>query len=386
MTAKKPPHTPKLRRHSGGQGFVELNGRRNYLGRFDLPKTQQRYHQLIAEWVAGGRQAPIDPEDLTVVELCDRFMTHADSYYRRPDGTQTSTPSNYLVAIRPLRKLYGPTPAKDFGPKALKAVRQDLVEGGCSRGVVNQAINLVRAIFRWGVAEEIIPAGILAALTAVAPLHRGRSDARETDPVLPVSEADINAIRPYVSRQVWALVQLQLLTAARPGELLKLRPVDLDTTDAVWKVTLEMHKTAHHGRQRILPFGPKAQAIIREFLAGRRVDACLFSPREAEQERASRCPTHRRPGQTTVPRATERRMGDHYTTGSYRRAIARACDEAGIDGWTPHRLRHTAATAIRKRFGLEAAQVMLGHAQADVTQVYAEVNRDRAFEVAAQIG
>ncbi len=79
-------------------------------------------------------------------------------------------------------------------------------------------------------------------------------------------------------------------------------------------------------------------------------------------------------------------MGDHYTTGSYRRAIARACDEAGIDGWTPHRLRHTAATTIRRRFGLEAAQVMLGHAQADVTQVYAEVNRDRAFEVAAQIG
>ena len=103
MTAKKPPHTPKLRRHSGGQGFVELNGRRIYLGRFDLLETQQCYHQAIAEWVAGGRQAPIDLEDLTVVELCDRFMVHADSYYRRPDGTQTSTPSNYLVAaLKPI--------------------------------------------------------------------------------------------------------------------------------------------------------------------------------------------------------------------------------------------------------------------------------------------
>ena len=48
MTAKKPPHTPKLRRHSSGQGFVELNGRRIYLGRFDLPDAHQRYHQVIA--------------------------------------------------------------------------------------------------------------------------------------------------------------------------------------------------------------------------------------------------------------------------------------------------------------------------------------------------
>ncbi len=258
--------------------------------------------------------------------------------------------------------------------------------GGCSRGVVNQAINLVRAIFRWGVAEEIIPADVHVALTAVASLRRGRSDARETDPVLPVPEADISAIRPYVSRQVWALIQMQLLTAARPGELVKLRPVDLDTTGAVWSATLATHKTAHHGRPRVLCFGPNAQAIIREFLAGRRVDACLFSPREAEQERASRAPTHRRPGQTPAPRATERQLGDHYTTGSYRRAIARACDDAGIDGWTPHRLRHNAATAIRKEYGLEVAQVMLGHNSADVTQVYAEVNRAKALEVAAQIG
>ena len=35
--------------------------------------------------------------------------------------------------------------------------------------------------------------------------------------------------------------------------------------------------------------------------------------------------------------------------------------------WSPNRLRHSAATAIRQRFGLEAAQVPLGHASADVT-------------------
>ena len=335
MTAKKPPHTPKLRRHSGGQGFVELNGRRIYLGRFDVPETQQRYHQVIAEWVAGGRQAPIDPEDLTVVELCDRFVAHAETYYRRPDGTQTSTLSNYFVAIRPLRKLYGPTPAKDFGPKALKAVRQDLVVGGCSRGVVNQAINLVRAIFRWGVAEEIIPADVHVALTAVASLRRGRSDARETDPVLPVSEADINAVRPYLSRQVWALIEVQRLTGGRPGELRVMRPCEIDKTEDIWTYTPDSHKTEHHGHRRTIYLGPQAQAVVCPFLEGRDPEAYLFSPREAEEERLAARHAQRttplsygnKPGsnQKSTPR---RRPGEHYTKDSYAQAIARACKKA----------------------------------------------------------
>jgi integrase len=38
------------------------------------------------------------------------------------------------------------------------------------------------------------------------------------------------------------------------------------------------------------------------------------------------------------------------------------------------------------RFGLEAAQVVLGHASADITQVYAERNQKLAAEVIRQIG
>jgi integrase len=71
---------------------------------------------------------------------------------------------------------------------------------------------------------------------------------------------------------------------------------------------------------------------------------------------------------------------------SYRRAIHRACDAAGIPPWSPHRLRHSAATEVRRRFGLEASQVVLGHAELGVTQVYAERDLQRAREVMRQIG
>ena len=53
--------------------------------------------------------------------------------------------------------------------------------------------------------------------------------------------------------------------------------------------------------------------------------------------------------------------------------------------WSPLRLRHTAATIIRSRFGLEASQVVLGHAKADVTQIYAARDLAKAHAVMAEM-
>ena len=54
--------------------------------------------------------------------------------------------------------------------------------------------------------------------------------------------------------------------------------------------------------------------------------------------------------------------------------------------WHPHRLRHNYATNVRREFGLEAAQILLGHSKADITQIYAERDMSRAATVAAKIG
>ena len=49
-------------------------------------------------------------------------------------------------------------------------------------------------------------------------------------------------------------------------------------------------------------------------------------------------------------------------------------------------LRHTAATLIEKRYGLEAAAAVLGHARVDTTQIYLDRDLTRAHAVAAEIG
>jgi integrase len=82
----------------------------------------------------------------------------------------------------------------------------------------------------------------------------------------------------------------------------------------------------------------------------------------------------------------KKRPGKLYSRVSYQRAIRRACDRAGVPHWTPNQLRHLAATKIRAAYGLEAAQVILGHSKADVTQIYAARDLDKARLIVAQAG
>ena len=57
-----------------------------------------------------------------------------------------------------------------------------------------------------------------------------------------------------------------------------------------------------------------------------------------------------------------------------------------IPRWSPNQLRHSAGTELRKKFGLEAAQVVLGHSKADVTQIYAERDLAKAAQIAREVG
>ncbi len=398
MIARTSQRVPKLRRQKKPRGtpdlaFVELEGRRVYLGKYGTAESQEAYHHVIGEWLSNARHLQDEAADIRIVEVVDRFIEHARDYYRRPDGTITTEPDNYAQAVRLLVKLYADTPARDFGPRSLKTVRDRMVDLRWCRTHINKQINRVRHVFKWAVEMEMMPVGVYQALQTVTPLKRGRSEAAERPPVKPVPDAHVKAVLPHVSRQVAALVNLQLLSAARAGELVLMRPIDLDTSGRVWVYNPESHKTAHHDKKRHIYLGPRAQEVIKPFLAGRSVDSFMLSPAEAEAEHRQQKHAQRKTptscgnvAGSNRKRKPRRVLGDHYTTASYRRAIERACFIAKVSKWTPHRLRHSAGTHVRKEFGVEAAQVMLGHARADVTQIYAEANAARAVEVASKIG
>lgn len=409
----RPASIPRATLHRGsGQAVVRLNGRDFYLGRFGSAKAKAEYDRRIAEWLAGGRQAPgPTAHTRTVAEVILAYWQHAQTHYRMPDGSPGGELGLVRLALRPLKALYGRTAASEFGPLALKAVREQFIKAGQSRPVVNKNVNRIRRVFKWATENELVPPSVFHGLQAVAGLQKGRTSAREPEPIGPVSDAVVEATLAFCGPIVADMVRLQRLTGCRPGEVCILRPCDVNRTGEVWEFKLARHKSEHRGKARVILIGPKAQAILRPYLL-RPADSFCFSPSEAEQARlearhaARKTPMScgNRPGSNRKPKP-RRAPGEVYGVHEYRRALHRAVDMANAetrkrcleqgreprDGellrhWGPNRLRHAAATEIRQRFGLEAAQTVLGHSKADVTQVYAERDLQLARQVALEAG
>ena len=251
---------------SGDKAFVEIKGQRIYLGTWNTPASRREYHRIMAEVEASDGQTPIrSGENIAIVELCARFQVFAKNHY--PTGSSEYV--NFSTLLGLLRDLYGDTDVKDFGPLRLKAIRAMMIEKGWVRGSINKQVNRIRHIFSWGVENELVPPTVLQGLQAVSGLQAGRTPAKEGEAVKPVPEAHIEAVQPHVSRQVWALIQLQLLTGARPSELLSLTTRDIDMGGKVWLVRLEKHKTAYRGRKRVIYCGPKSQAVLGDFITHR---------------------------------------------------------------------------------------------------------------------
>jgi integrase len=262
--------------HASGQAFSRVKGKNVYFGIHGSPESLARYDDFKREWLL--QHGDVHRIQLTVDELALLYISYAENYYRK-NGEPTSEVSCVQTALRFVVREFGTCRVLEFGPIKLKQVRQAMMEHGICRESINKNIDRIRRMFRWGVENEKVPPDVLAALVAVRGLGKGRSNARETEPVKPVPIDRIEAIQPYVKPPVWAMIRVQLLTGARPGEVLIMRGCDLDMTGSVWTYVPSSHKTEHHGRGRTIFIGPKAQAVIRPFLKAD-PQAYLFSPRD----------------------------------------------------------------------------------------------------------
>ena len=356
----RPTHIPSCSLHkASGQAVVRLSGRDHYLGQFGTPEALAAYDRLIAEWLARGRVAPpaSTTRELTIEDVLARFWIFAEGYYRK-DGAQTRELDNFRYALRPLRRLYADTPANNFGPLNLKALRTTLIESGLARTVINQRIRRVKQAFRWAVSEELVEPSVYQALAAVDGLKRGRTEARETEPIGPVSDTVVDATLPHLPKVIAAMVRFQRCTAARPSEICDLRPQDVDRSVDPWLYRPESHKTQYRGCDRLILIGRRAKQILLPYL-NRPLDQFCFSPAESiavwNADRRAKRKSRVQPSQINRRKALPKcKPGMKFNRNSYLQAIRRACKKAGVGNWSPNQLRHAAGTELRTRFGIKS--------------------------------
>src|SRR5262245_37885243 len=252
---RRPNPVPTYRLYKpSGQAVVTVraaDGTRKdvHLGEYDSPQSRAEYTRVLQELAASPVTGTAPPatstptRGLTLIGLWLAFWERARRHYRRRDGTPTSEIHNYRLAIRVTRELYGRTPVREFGPLALKAIRQRLVDAGLCRRVVNGRVARVRHVFKWGLGEQLVPAEVYTALTAVAGLQKGRTTARQPEPIGPVVEEHVRAVLPFVRPPVRGMIEVQLLTGMRPAEVCRLRLADIDRSRDVWVYGPPQHKT-----------------------------------------------------------------------------------------------------------------------------------------------
>lgn len=174
---------------------------------------------------------------------------------------------------------------------------RDEEEGG-RRGwgvtYTNAQVRRLCRLFKWAASQELVSASVRVELLAVHSLKAGRCAARAGRIVRPVPVEVVEKTLPFMASPVAAAVRIQLLTGARPDEVLSLRPCDIDTNggEGVWVVRPARNKTQYMGHDRAMFLGPRAQAVLEPFM-GRGSEEYLFSPAEAFRRRGTPNPAHR---------------------------------------------------------------------------------------------
>jgi len=370
-----------------GVSWYDAAGKRHHrtFGRRERP-ARTRFSKFYAQWRRDWHtRNPDDEGPITVRRGWELFAKHAARHYRHGDGTPTGEALNFQHAVRELLALFGDLRADRFGPKGLRQVQAAMIQAYLSVNTINARIRKIRHLFRWLVVEELIPANVWHGLQSVPALQPGRTKARVNVPVKPVPEAHVFAVANHseTPATLAAMIRIQFLTGMRPAEVCRMRPIDVETSAKVWQYRPTTHKSAHRQRERVVMLGPRAQAELKPFLS-RDLEAFCFSPAEAVGQRHASKRTHRH--QPNPDPQTTRRVGECYRPAAYARAIKYRCQDLDIPHWSPNQLRHNAATRIRQAFGLDVAQVVLGHARADITQIYAARDLDRAVAAMERVG
>ena len=385
---------PSYRLHkSSGQAVVTIRKKDYYLGIYGTPESRKEYDRLIAEFLSTDGIVTTHGHGIGIGLSCDelilRYVRFAENYYVK-NGKQTQQVERVKRSLGVVSSIYGDADAGRFGPLALKAVREQMIRRGWVRVHINSCVDTIKRAWKWAASEELIPVSCYEALRTVDGLRRGRSKAKESKPVKPVSVEIVEATLPGLLPPLQAAVRLQLLTGARSGEILILRPCDVDRRNDIWKYRPESHKTEHYTREKIILLGPKAQRYLLPYLEREPEEYC-FSPSEGVSlwKKEKRCKRKSKVQPSQLDRSKEdpqRAPGQKYDSRAYNRAITRACEKLKIPKWRPHQLRHTAATLLVEEFGWDVARTILGHRSLDATRIYGEDSLQKAEDAMLKVG
>ena len=361
----------------------------------DDVKTASELARLFYGARCGGQQ----DHDGTIGGVLKLYDEYCDDYYRDEDG-----PTAYRKTIGYCLKMfrvvegnklsdnYTSLDLSDFRDRMVKAPKneKDQAPKFC-RKEINRRINEITKFFKWAEYKHLIPANTSAPMIVMPKLKPGFMGVVDRPKVRPVTAETVDITCNYAPPVIRDMIRIMQLTGMRPKEMCALTPLQIDRSDDIWMIDFGKHKTAYLDKDRWVFFGPEAQTILKPYLL-RDQDAFIFSPREAQNQRAEErrrsriTPTH----WGTPPKGLNKSIRAFYTTQTFRKAVVSAIRKAQIAGekiehWFPYQLRHAFGTMMDRVFGIETSAAAMGN-NIDTAKIYIEKRKEFARKAAKKCG
>lgn len=227
--------------------------------------------------------------------------------------------------------------------KAQDVRRRDVVsllEGIAERGPVaaNRAHAVIRKLFNWAIRRDLLEVNPATNIDRPGGVERSRDRVLSSDEIKKLwAGLDTAAM----AEEIKLLLRLMLATGQRKGELRRAGKGEFDLVNNVWTIPAEHVK---NGQSHRVPLSPLAAGLARQAFKLHPDSELVFpSPRG----------------------------GGIMTESAIDRAVRNNVDVFGIDHWTPHDLRRTAAS-LCAGLGVDRLVIkkILNHVDGDITAVY----------------
>jgi len=366
--ARPANNIPSFRRHSNGTLCTKIGSETLYWGN-DEADAQQAYDSFLLAWLSNGRQIPEQylNRGLTIAGVLetwwDRHVIGKNRYVKNrigPDGSEVTAPTTergvFRNVINDFSKLFGHRSVEALSSTMVLEWRDLLAEKGLVRTGVNARIRRLKTILRWCNSRELLPIGAFERIRDLESLPIGSGEAEDEQAIVAIEaetfETTVQHLTLRVRTTVESMMRLQRSRGMRPGEVCAMRLCEIDRTGAVWLYRPRDHKLAHKGIDRVIALGEPEKRLLEPFLEGLEPGEFVFKTR----------------------------TGLGYSVNAYRHAIHASCKRAGIECWSPNRIRKLGLTEAAQRGGIRLAQQLAGHQDLRTTETsYVVTGHDLAI-------
>ena len=403
-------YLPNGKRTTVGFGTTEYRTKGEIMVAFGkwLDLYQEQPHKVLSfkDPYEAVKEILNPSKSVTVGELLQKYHVYAKKTTAEVESNKKHPDFAFINRVQQFLKPYRDWPVKDFGPDELFNVQQALLhyryehgnkEKQYTRRGINDTINWIRKIWKWGMGRRLITVEDIQGLEEVKPLRIGASPAPDNNKRERVTEEEFNKVIRQLGSVVGDMLRLVWYTGMRPNEVCSMRPYDvLQDDEECWLYipgrdysSVGKHKTMRFDRIKVIPLAGESQKILERRINDFQSRDYIFSPQESIQEFLAKKAQSRktplscgnRPGTNRKehPMIQPRNRYDHHTL---RKACQRACLRAGVKTFVPYDLRRSMATRARATLGKEAAKVLLGHASTSTTEIYLLEEVKEAMKVA----